>query len=176
MNLPLEKLLVMQPHLRDYSQIPRMVEYVKNGGFWTVDALADFAKKHGIKTSPICEIASFPNDVWMVHDGHHRLVSIFLGGRNYLREDEFFVKKWEYEKYLEINFSNKWVTPFHPLYEIRFADIKEFKKEAMDLFAKDEQKAIDFIKASKNSYAVKRELHTIEELVYQEYGNIFRDR
>ena len=46
----------------------------------------------------------------------------------------------------------------------------------MDLFAKDEQKAIDFIKASKNSYAVKRELHTIEELVYQEYGNIFRDR
>jgi hypothetical protein len=173
MNLALSKLLVMQSHLRDYSQIPQMVEYVRNDGFWTSSTLSMFANKQNIKTSSICEIASFPNDIWMIHDGHHRVASIFLGGRDYLREDEFFIKEWSYDKYLEINFDNKWVTPFHPLLEIRLADIKNFKKKAMDLFLEDAQKAIDFIRLNKN--AAKRKLDTIEQLVELEYKNIYRE-
>ena len=155
--------MVMQDDLRHPAQIPEMINFVKQGGFWTQRVLTDYAEKNQLtRICPLKEIIEFPDKKYMTHDGHHRLVSIFLGGRDYIREDEFVIKNWTYEDYLEINFSNNWVTPFDPRIEIRLAEIGKFKKHALDLSKTSVQESIDFIQSNKETYAKKRTVFTVQ--------------
>ena len=159
----LENLMVMQDDLRHPAQIPEMIEFVRQGGFWTQDVLANYAKNNQLtRICPLKEIIEFPDKKYMTHDGHHRLVSVYLGGRDYIREDEFVIKNWTYDDYLEINFPNNWVTPFDPRTEIRLAEIGKFKKHALDLSKKSPEEAMNFIASNKSSYAKERNVFTIK--------------
>ena len=165
-NIELCNLTVMQDELRHTAQVAKMVEFVKKGGFWTQEVLRQYAAAHGLnRVCPPMEIIRFPDAHLMVHDGHHRAVSVCLGGRDYIREDEYVFKDWSYEDYLEINFPNRWVTPFDPRTHIRIANIAEFKKTALDLAATDFDAACLFIEENRNEYIKPRKVHGVKDLV-----------
>lgn len=170
-DIKLGELIVMQDSLRHTVQVPGMIEFVRTGGFWTQESLKAFAVQNKLsRVSPVMEIIRFPDKKLMVHDGHHRIVATYLAGRNYLRGNEYVYNDWSYDDYLEINFGNRWVTPFDPRIEIRAADIGVFKKEALELAKSDPDAAIRFILDSKQVYVKPREVHGVTGLV-QKYLN-----
>ena len=166
MDIDISKILVMQDQLRHTAQVAGMIDFVMGGGFWTEDVLKAYAHSKNLKRAcPLMEIIRFPDGHLMVHDGHHRIVAIYLGERDFLRNDEYVFKDWTYEDYLNINFANKWVTTFDPRDHIRIPDIGNFKKTALDLAATDEKAAIEFIEQNKSSYIRPRNVNGVEDLV-----------
>ena len=161
--LSLNNLYVMQDGVRAVEQIPKMIEFVKQGGVWSAQNLKNYAAANGLKSAPVMEISLFPDEVMMIHDGHHRAIATYLGGRNFLFPEEFVVRNWTYENYMGINFSSKWVTPFNPRTELRSAEIFVFKSRAMKLMElKGEDAAIDFIK--KTIYTKPRDINFLPEM------------
>lgn len=155
----------MQDNLRNLTQIPDMIEFVRLGGFWTADNLQKYAEIKGIRISPLMEVIEFP-DRYMIHDGHHRAVSTFLGGREFIRGDEYVLKKWTYDDYLVENLANRWVTPFDPRTEVRLADFGVFKKYVLSLVEGGKlQEARNYILANKDLYAKVRTVSDIRSLV-----------
>lgn len=176
-NIPIDELMIMQHDLRNFTQIDEMIKYVSNGGFWTQDALAAFAVKfHHERVCPLMEIVFFPDGQKMVHDGHHRLVSTYLGGRDYVRGDEYVMKLWKYEDYLHINFDNRWVTPFDPRTHVRVADIGVFKKTALDLSKTDADAAKSYIRAHQHTYVEARKWTGVANLAQTYLDSIEKDQ
>lgn len=109
-----------------------------------------------------------------VRNGHHRCVAIFIGGRNWLRDDEFITKKWKYSDFEDINFmddeGNGWVTPFSPdnaidvRTEVRVPELAPFKEEVRKRFQKNREAAVEFILSSRAEYARMKECEGIPEL------------
>ena len=173
MILELDELTVLQDSLRHTAQVPTMIKYVAEGGFWTQDALRNFAIQQSLpRICPVMEIIRFPDGRLMVHDGHHRAVATKLGGRNFLRGDEYEFKNWSYDDYLLINFENRWVTPFDPRTEIRVPDFGTYKKFVLDLAAKDEAAAIAYIRANKHVYTKVRTVSGISCLTERYLCNL----
>ena len=166
MKLRIANLLVMQHLPRNPSQIPEMVDYVKNGGLWTPSVLTKWSKEHDERESPLINLTRFRDDnSYAIHDGHHRIISTWLGGRAYLLREEYEVQEYNYAEYLEINFGKTWVTPFDPRTHVRIPDIREFKRKAMSLRDSDgEEAAIEFILANQNDYIEARKFSKVDEL------------
>jgi hypothetical protein len=163
-KLDLNKLYVMQDGIRAAEQIPGMIEFVKSGGKWTLQNLQDYAHKHNLKPSPIMEISLFPDGKLMIHDGHHRAIATYLGGRYFLYPNEFWIRNWKYEDYTEINFSARWVTPFDPRTELRSPEIYGLKTKAMKLFDSiGENAALDFINQA--VFTKPRDIYFLPEMV-----------
>ncbi len=128
----LADLLVTHKSVRHWDDVQQMAEFVRRGGFWTLDVLKEYAESIGSKrVSPLIQISQFEDEQFFIHDGHHRSVSTHLGARNYLRDDEYEIKAWTYAEYLEINGELNWVTPFDPRDEVRLPDFASFQKEAL---------------------------------------------
>ena len=164
LGIDLDELTVMQSDLR-HPSIEDMIEFVSNGGFWTTEVLSKFAADAHTRVCPLMEIVLFEDGRYMVHDGHHRVVATWLGGRRYLRNDEFILKKWHYSNYQGINFDHHWVTPFDPRSEVRAPDISEFKKKALALALTDVDAAKEFIVENKYLYVKPRLFTGVSGLV-----------
>lgn len=48
--------------------------------------------------------------------GHHRVLTMYLGGRNILRSDEYFWYNSSYEEISEPRFEQGWFTPYGTLF------------------------------------------------------------
>ena len=169
--LELEALQVTQDLIRDHEQIDPMVEHVRSGGFFTKEVLEGFAKERGLKTAPLAQISEFEDGQQFIHDGHHRIVSIWLGGRKYISDDEYEIKKWEYKNYSDIVFLRPdggwlgWVTPYDPRTEVRVPDTADFKKHTYNIFHDiGEAEARVFVKDNKVSYVKPRIIKTVPAL------------
>jgi hypothetical protein len=161
----LDYLIVTQSELRHYDVIHGMVDYVERGGIWDKKCLEDYATTHGKKPSPLIQISLFPDGARYVHDGHHRCVTTWLGGRHELYESEYEIRNWTYEEYLEINPEDQWVTPFDPRTQVRLPDTCEYKREARRIYlAEGLAAATKFIIANKRLYVAERDFWTIPEL------------
>ena len=154
--MEIDELTVMQDNLR-HLQIDGMIEFVRGGGFWTVEALTAYAEKKQCRVCPLIELSKFPDGRFMVHDGHHRVVATYLGGRGYLRIDEYRIKEWKYEDYMSINFDLNYITPFDPRKESRLADISAFKRQVAEIIVQQgSEAAVAFIHANKRRYCQPR--------------------
>lgn len=162
--LALDSLLVMQDDLRHIDGIADMCDYVVAGGFWTPEYLSQYSKGKNQKVSPIIQISRFEDGSDYVHDGHHRCVGTWFGGRTYLRDDEYKLTEWSYSLYLEINPANGWYTPFDPRQHVRIADIMGFKSEARERFAINPAEAYDWILANSARYRRDKKFRTVPEL------------
>ena len=143
----IENVIITQEELRNPEQIPEMVKFVNLGGFFS-----DSDKK--------ISLSRFPDSKIFIHDGHHRICAIYLAGRRHLSKTEYIITDWTYEDYLEINFVNNWITPFHPMYEIRIPDLSDFRNSVNNSSDK-----VDFINCNKHLYAKPRKISKISELI-----------
>lgn len=123
--IDIDDLTVTQSGFRHPSQIQNMVELISVGGKFDLPTLEKYSSGKDIR---LINISRFEDGRLFIHDGHHRVAAVYLGGRKYLYDDEYVIKDWTYSEYLEINFEKKWVTPFDPRTEVRVPDYGDYKK------------------------------------------------
>ena len=159
----INNLIVTQCGIRSRKQISEMISFIRDGGIFSKDTM----KLYDPMTGPIISISDFGDGDLYIHDGLHRIVSVLLSGkRDFLFPEEFVIRKWKYEQYLEINHNVGWVTPFDPRTEIRLPDFGTFKKHVKWLY--DNQSpdhATHFILTHKNDYAKIRDIRVVTELL-----------
>jgi len=164
-HLLLNELIVMQDDLRHWDTIKEMVAFVKGGGFWTQEYLEKYSKKKKLpRTSPLIAITQFEDGLRFLHDGHHRCVATWLGGREILIPDEYQVSSWVYDDYLEIAPQNNWYTPFNPKTHVRTADFGRFKVEAKERFQQDQKEAVDWLYDHLDDFRTVRTIKSVPEL------------
>ena len=151
--LQLDTLGTMHDEIRHKHQVVEMSWLVRNGLFWTRDVLRAHADKHHVPVPHPIAIARFPDGRMMIRDGHHRCLATYLGGRAYLRHDEYRVEAYTYEMYSEINFEAGFITPFDPRTEVRVPDFTAFRQEVFRLYARNPEEAVAFIRQNKARYA-----------------------
>ena len=160
--MKIDQLLVMQDGLRPSVDFESMIEFVRSGGIYTPEVIQQHKDKSGIIV-----LVRFGDDGKLaIHDGHHRVGSIWLSGvRDYLDESEYFIKDSTYTRYNTPNFDIGWVTPFDPRTEVRIADFGDFKRFVVNMAKTDIPGAIDYIKKNKSVYSRKRRYKDIRGMV-----------
>jgi hypothetical protein len=143
-------LTVTQKNIRNVEQLRDMVKIVKDGGFFTQNCLQKHPHR-GDKT-PCIEITQFEDGKNFIHDGHHRVVSILLGGRDFIDNTEYRIRKFKYEDYLLPNLITAWWTPFDPRTDVRLSDMTEFKTLIKELIDKEESTKIVLEKIEQNRH------------------------
>ena len=160
-------LKLTQESLRLEEQLDLMVDYVKNGGKFTIEAIQTHLFKLGRTHRPsLISLNRFEDGELYVRDGHHRVGSIWLAGREYLHDDEYVIENYTYKEYLEINFESSYVTPFDPRSEVRFGNFYGFRQEVMSVFhTQGEAAAMRYIEENRHKYCAPRRLvNSIEGL------------
>jgi len=163
-SLQLDTLETMHDEIRDKHQVVEMSWLVRDGVFWTPDVLQAHADKHHTPVLRPIAIAHFPDGRRMIRDGHHRSLATYLGGRTYLRHDEYRLEAYTYEMYAEINFEVGFVTPFDPRTEVRVPDFTAFRQEVFQLYARNPAEAVAFIRQNKVRYARPHTRNTLAQL------------
>ena len=124
-----ETLLITQNGIRNKPQITSMTDFVESGGFFTAESMLEFIGK----PQPLIAISRFPDGLEYIHDGHHRALAMYLGGRREMHNDEYEVSEWSYDQYVNPNFALRFLTPFDPRKEIRLFDFGEYRKQIHQL-------------------------------------------
>jgi hypothetical protein len=162
--LQLDTLGTMHDEMRHKHQVVEMSWLVRDGLFWTHDVLCAYAGKHHTPVRHLIAIAHFPDGRLLIRDGHHRCLATYIGGRGYLRYDEYRLEEYTYEMYAEINFEAGFVTPFDPRTEVRVSDFTEFRQEVFRLYARSPEEASTFIRQNKSRYAHLRRYNNLAQL------------
>lgn len=164
----LKDILVTQNGLRNINQIKPMIKYVKDGGKFDKGSMDGYFIKHPkAHNGPVIQLAKFPDGKLFIADGHHRMFAILLAGRDFLYDNEYTVVNWTYESYVDVNFTQKWVTPFDPRLELRFFDFLAFKTQVYSCLKRSEQAAVDYILNNRHLYVMDRKnINTIEDFKY----------
>ncbi|MBS1722803.1 MAG: hypothetical protein JSS66_07475 [Armatimonadetes bacterium] len=146
-----------------------MTEYVLNGGIFTAESVQLFHPEDTV--FPLVQLSRFPDGSLYVHDGHHRAVSVWLGGREVLVEEEYCIRDWpSLDSYAKPNLSAQWYTPFDLLTEVRLPDTRAFKS-LVEETSPEEAEAL--IARLKHMYATAREHWTMVELAEAIRGPAF---
>jgi hypothetical protein len=171
---PLKDLLVTQNGLRNCRQVARMIEFVRRGGYFSQDArlaqaiLTD-GRRQGVP--PPMFISHMEDGRLVLHDGHHRAVAMFLGGRDHvIGKVEADYGNYTYADYSQPNPEMGWFTPFDIDTEVRLPDFGWFKGEAQEIYKQYGLGALkEFTTNYHSAYAEPRRLQTVAELaeVYQ---------
>ncbi|MBM3226831.1 MAG: hypothetical protein FJZ47_23955 [Candidatus Tectomicrobia bacterium] len=165
--LSLDTLGIMHDEIRHRQQVGEMAIQVRAGVFWTAETLQSYARRHQAASPHPIAIAHFPDGRMMIRDGHHRCLATYIGGRGYLRHDEYKLEHYTYEMYAEINFEAGFITPFDPRTEVRVPDFTAFRQEVLRLYAHDPAEAEIFIRQNKARYARPHRCSTLPQLAAQ---------
>lgn len=163
----LKDLMVTHNELRNYKSVIEMSNFVRNGRFFDISYLLNFAKANNLsKISPLIQITQFEDGKLFIMDGHHRVVSCLAGQRNFLDSSEFKISLWTYREYIEISHDQGWYTPFDPRTHVRTSDFASFKKKAKEKFTNGE--SVDditrWIFANQSQFLTERRIWTANEL------------
>lgn len=145
--------------------------------------MASFARRGHLFTSDLLmggdliEIARMEDGKLFIHNGHHRCVAIAgTRKRDYLDENEYYVKEQTYSLYNSINFDVGYVTPHDIKTEIRVPDLKNYKtfmQNVIDEYGYEMAEGI--IAISKPLYANPRKLYDVYDLADNEYASYMGD-
>jgi hypothetical protein len=159
--IELSSLNVIQNQLRNLDQMCEMIKHVSEGGYFHYSNLLRFNKG---KESSLIEIAEFEDGKYYVHNGHHRSVAIWLGGRNHLQDGEYYIKRWKYDDYNTINMERQYVTPFDPRTQVRLPDFSAFKRRVLKLKELGEELTIRYIYEHNKEYRRDKTIFSVPEL------------
>lgn len=156
-NLEIDKLIPTQYHVRDIESVIFMSGLVSNGEIFNEQKINELGKLISRSRNPLISVCRFEDGSLYIRDGHHRVVSILLGGRKHLYEKEYLIEDRKYSDFTELSenaIKAGWITPFDPREELRKADFLEYKKNVPD----DLSKALEYIAEGwKNgTYTIKR--------------------
>jgi hypothetical protein len=174
-NLKIANLLVGQNYLRRTDVIENMIKFVRDGGFWTKEAIEEWGKQNACTDNKPIYISEFEDGIQFVHDGHHHLVSTFIGGREYLREDEYRLKPWKYEDYRKVDFASGFVTPFDVMTECRLSDFSAWKLKIVAMAKASEAMALETITQESYLYCEPRINNRIMQLA-AEYQKLHKPK
>jgi len=155
----LDEIHPTQCGLRNVEQVDAMVDFVRKGGFFSQESLDNYGGYNALMS-----IRKFEDGKLFLHDGHHRALSIWLAGRDFIRDDEFEITTWEYNDYTSPNPSAGFFTPFHPMNEVRHAEFHSFKEEIRKIAENDVEKAMSFIEENRNRYCQTRNCWHIKDI------------
>ncbi|KAL6040227.1 ParB domain-containing protein [Balamuthia mandrillaris] len=178
--MPLQRLTVTQSGIRDVETCTKMAEFVAGGGSFSFDNM----KRHSAqvfhqqardkeirKSRPaqpkLVLLACLPDGQVYVWDGHHRVAAIYLGRREELLQEEYYLFDCSYTFVNSPHLAQWYLTPHDPRTEIRVAEFGSYKKTIAKLLkGKNDKAAIaDIISSHKHMYAEPRTISTIAELV-----------
>ena len=171
-RLYLSNVGISQNRVRAYTQVPDMVRHVRGGGLFDKKTLEEHSErinaygsnKARYDAKPIAVVV-MDDGYRFIRDGHHRAVSIFIGGRKYLDNREFVFESMNYRQFADINFEATWVTPIDPRDYVRFADIGPWKQKVDSLRSLyGDEMASRYILTHQDEYAKKKKFDSIEHL------------
>ncbi len=170
--MKLKNLIITQESLRNESQICAMIDFIKGGGVFSEGVLKQFAIQESLgSVSPLIKLSLFEDGLEYIHDGHHRVISIYLGGRNELFDREYEISEWKYQDYLDVVFLHPsdewmgWVTPHDVRTHVRLPDFKVYKEAVKALFySQGKEAALEFVTSNQHQYIKRRDFSTVEEL------------
>jgi hypothetical protein len=152
-------------HLRCQKNLHQMILFIKSGGFWTKQSLEAYSNLQNLnRVSPLIQLSKFDDEKVFLHDGHHRVISTYLAGRDYLRPDEYQVTNWRYSDYLEVNDEIGWYTPFDPRSHTRTPDFANFKKLAKEKFLNNPIEAKQWIAENTHLFIEPRVFNYVVDL------------
>lgn len=158
----IDDLSITQDGFRFPRQIQDMVELVASNGRFNLGTLA----AHNGADLRLINIARFEDGRHFIHDGHHRVAAIYLGGRKFVHANEYEISDWKYEDYLAINLDKGWITPFDPRTELRIPDYSAYKRYVLEnLKTAGKESAIAFISMARSSYTRPRTMLTVQDLL-----------
>ena len=164
-SMKIQDLKVTQAGLRNQPQLNGMVKFIKNGGLFNEQSISSFCDANPeAYRSNLIQVAKFPDGELFISDGHHRALAIALAGRNELHEDEYFIKDWSYDEYLDINFDQKWVTPFDPRTHVRLGEFFDFKQKVYEQLEVSQEKAVAYINQHPEQYCLLRSFDDVVSL------------
>lgn len=167
----IKDLTVTQDGFRNDYQITDMIAYAANGGAFHQRAIIEHKNNHRAK---LITIAVFQDGRKFIHDGHHRVASIYLSGRDFLYNDEVELKHWSYNDYIQPNLGAGWITPFDPRIEVRISDYTSFKNTVTSMAWRnnsrypdttDTKHLIEWILKNKSRYSVPRRVLSIQDML-----------
>lgn len=164
--ISLKDLNVMQEGLRHWDDIEDMSFFISNGGKWTKDFLESYSSKKQLKNPSLIVLSVFEDGKKYIHDGLHRCVATYLGGRDFLFPEEYMVKEWKYEDYTAFAPDNEWYTPFDPRTHLRIANLTEFKENVKKLCEKSHEYALEWVNLNSFAYKHLRQFSTLEEFIF----------
>jgi len=152
MQLKINDLCPMQDALRE--DVDTMVEFVRAGSIFSQEVICSYLHR---PNANLIGITRFEDGRYYLHDGHHRVAAIWLSGvRDFLYEEEFFVKELTYARYMKHNFETGWVTPFDPRTQVRVSDFGAFKDYVWDLYSRNPADAAGYILQNQHQYTLPR--------------------
>ena len=107
------------------------------------------------------------DDKHYIHNGHHRLVALYLLGIEELSPEWYTIWNMTYAQLTSINFDKGYVTPYDPRRECRKSNFMQYKTKAMNIFhIYGYVGAINFVNLALASqvYLEKRQINTVKEL------------
>lgn len=151
---------ITQDGVRDIDQVTYMIRFVQAGGVFDDKTLTAFHSGSWAKNR--ISIACMEDGTQYFHDGHHRLLAIWMAGRKVLYDDEVEYFDLTYAQYDEVNFETGWLTPFDLKTEIRTPNVHEFKQKAK---AMPRENAEEWVRSNKGLYCHPRNgMYNIEDL------------
>lgn len=156
----IKDLYVTQEKLRNVGQLPDMIRFARCS-FFSVENLLE-VKGH---TKQRIVINKFPNGDLFIMDGHHRITSIYLAGRTYLRKEEYELRHWGIDEYVGILLKENWITPFNPYTDVRVDDLAPFKQQVKELMTYARATEIcKFIVSNRKAFRARRQFWTVMDL------------
>lgn len=178
-GMNLADLHVTQHELRNLDQIPQMVEFVQNGGVFTLEEIT----RHNDGDTSLISLTRFEDGRVFVHNGHHRVAAVWLAGREKLNSFEYLILEKKYSDYLEPNYLRPdgrwlgWVTPFDPRLEVRVAEFGDFKRRVKEIFdGEGEPHATCYVLANQGLYKAAKRFDTVPQLANYVAGEILAAR
>jgi hypothetical protein len=161
--MKINDLTITQKGFRSPWQLPQMVEHAALGGKFDVNTLNRHSSGKDVR---LINLVRFEDGRVFIHDGHHRVMAIYLGARDFLGISEYALTDWKYKDYTDIVFAKRWITPFDPRFEVRVSDYTEFKNEVWSIWEKDgEEAAKKHILLHKEAYVMPRCGRTIADMI-----------
>ena len=93
-KIELSELIHTQEALRKPEIIPELIRFIEAGGFFH-----STKRRERIQLS----LCTAKGRKIYIHNGHHRLLALYLSGHRELQESERILIDWNYDKYMEFS-------------------------------------------------------------------------
>eukprot|EP01130_Rhizamoeba_saxonica_P014627 TRINITY_DN640_c0_g1_i9.p1 TRINITY_DN640_c0_g1~~TRINITY_DN640_c0_g1_i9.p1 ORF type:complete len:212 (-),score=29.60 TRINITY_DN640_c0_g1_i9:50-685(-) len=175
-SIKVNDLITTQSSIRDLVHVYRMAEFVASGGIYSISKIESFKAQqpqssnklhHSFRKPQLIQIAFYPDGKMYIWDGHHRVASICLGGRDVIYPEEYEFIYLTYKLTMEVNFDDDYVTPFDPRTEVRIPDFSAFKRKVDKIRKRfSDEAAMEYICENRQLYAEARTSDNIDDWIF----------